>query len=77
MSARQDILSMKKQALEADVNEEDKHQIFIYFRHRLMSLIKLAEEKLLKHNALPKSRKKKPIKPTKGELIQPSEVCTF
>lgn len=76
MSARNDLLAMKKQILETSLTEEDKKCILVYYRHKILSLIKVADEKLKKHNAHPKF-KKKVGKATKNDSKDISEVYYY
>ena len=72
MSARNDLVAMKKQVLDTSLTEEDKKCIMVYYRHKIISLIKTAEEKLKKHNAHPKLKKKatKTVKPDPKEVTE-------
>ena len=66
-------MAMKKQILDNTLTEEDKKCILVYYRHKIISLIKTADEKLKKHNAHPKFRKKV-AKSTKNDAKDVSEV---
>ena len=74
MSARSELLTSKKQALSTEITEQDSTQIQVYFRHKIVSLVREIEEKLKKHNALPDAEDKKSTKVKKSAAPKVTDV---